>query len=285
MTTSSDIVEGSGGGGAPARPPRRAKLKPRTRARLTRCAIYAITVLVLLWFASIVDWAKLQSAFFDPEIAKEMFPKVITVAAKNTLIFTFLGFTGGIAFGLLLALMRLSSIRPYRWFASIYIEIFRGIPAIVTIVLVGFALPIAVGVRVPFTYGPGAVALAIVTSAYLAETIRAGIEAVPRGQTEAARSLGMSPFRTQISVVIPQAFRIILPPLTNEFILLLKDTSLLFVLGVTEETVELSKFGRDAVGKTFNGTPIVVVAVVYLAITIPLTRAVAMLERRAKRAR
>ena len=101
---------------------------------------------------------------------------------------------------------------------------------------------------------------------------------------EAARSLGMSHARAMGSIVIPQAFRVILPPLTNELVLLLKDTSLLFVLGTTDQTIELAKYGRDAVADTFNGTPLVAVALVYLAITFPLTRAVAWLERRQKRA-
>jgi polar amino acid transport system permease protein len=260
-------------------------MKRRTRARLTRYAIYALTLAVVAYLAWAIDWAKLQESFFDPEIFADMFPKILTVAARNTLIFTFFGFTGGLTIGLALALMRLSSIRAYRWFAAMYIEVFRGLPALITIFLFGYALQIALQVHVPFTYGPGSVSLAVVTGAYLAETIRAGIEAVPKGQMEAARSLGMSPFRATASIIIPQAFRIILPPLTNEFVLILKDTSLLFVLGTDESTIELAKFGRDAMSKTFNGTPLVAVAVVYLIITIPLTRAVALLERRTKRTR
>ncbi len=181
--------------------------------------------------------------------------------------------------------MRLSSIRPYRWFAGIWIELFRGIPALITIIAVGFAVPIALDFRVPGRYGAGSVAIGIVYSAYLAETIRAGIEAVPRGQAEAARSLGMSQGRATVSIVIPQAFRIIIPPLTNEFIALIKDTSLLFVLGTTADTIEITKFARDNVNKTFNITPLVAAALVYLAITIPMTRLVAVMERRAAKAR
>jgi polar amino acid transport system permease protein len=134
--------------------------------------------------------------------------------------------------------MRLSSITPYRWAALGYIEFFRGIPAILTLILVGFVLPIALGFRVrellPFLgdYGAPALGLSIVAGAYLAETIRGGIEAVPKGQREAARSLGMSDGRAMTSIVIPQAFRVMIPPLTNEFVLLVKDTSLIFVLGV-----------------------------------------------------
>lgn len=256
----------------------------RQRARLVRLGIYAITLLVLGWLAIATDWARLQANFFDPGIFWELFPEILTRAARNTLIFTTFGFAGGLAIGLALALMRLSTVTPYRWAAAVYIEVFRGLPALITIVLIGFVLPIALQVRVPGTYGPGSLALAIVTGAYLAETIRAGIEAVPKGQMEAARSLGMSHSRAMASIIIPQALRIILPPLTNELVLLLKDTSLLFVLGTTDQTIELAKFGRDAVAETFNGTPLVAVALVYLAITLPLTRAVVWLERRQRRA-
>jgi len=256
----------------------------RTRTRLIRYGVSAVTLAVLALIALNADWTKLQESFFDPEIFADLFPQIITVAARNTLIFSFFGFTGGLALGLVLALMRLSTIRPYRWAAAIYIEVFRGLPALITIVLIGYVLPIALQVRVPGIYGPGSLALALVTGAYLAETIRAGIEAVPKGQMEAARSLGMGYGRAMISIVIPQAFRVILPPLTNEFVLLIKDTSLLFVLGTTEETIELAKYGRDAVNDTFNGTPLMAVALVYLIITIPLTQLVAVLERRNKRA-
>jgi len=259
-------------------------LTRRQRSTITRYAIYAATLLLIGWVAATTDWAKLQESFLDWQVFRQLFPEIVTRAARNTLIFTCFGFSGGLAIGLVLALMRLSTAGPYRWAAALYIEIFRGLPALVTIVLIGFVLPIALHVRVPGTYGPGSLALAIVTGAYLAETIRAGIEAVPKGQMEAARSLGMSYARAMTSIVIPQGFRVILPPLTNELVLLLKDTSLLFVLGTTEETIELAKFGRDAVADTFNGTPLVAVALVYLAITIPLTRAVAWLERRQKRA-
>ena len=257
----------------------------RTKATAVRYAIYGVTLLVLLVVVLKADWGKLQNAFFDPEIFFDQFPKIITQAARNTLIFTFFGFSGGLALGLLLALMRLSSVKPYRWFAATYIEIFRGLPALITIILIGFVLPIALGVRLPGTYTAGSVALAIVTGAYLAETIRAGIEAVPKGQMEAARSLGMGYAQSMASIIIPQAFRIILPALTNELVILLKDTSLLFVLGTTGATIELTKYARDSVGDTFNGTPLVAAALVYLAITLPLTRAAAYLERKGKKSR
>jgi polar amino acid transport system permease protein len=118
-------------------------------------------------------------------------------------------------------------------------------------------------------------------AAYMAETIRAGIEAVDRGQMEAARSLGMTHSKAMIWIILPQAFRLMIPPLTNEFILLLKDTSLVSAIGVTVTTKELTRWGRDGVINSANATPLVVAGLVYLALTIPMTRIVARIEKRA----
>ena len=260
-------------------------LSRRQRSRLTRVVTTAVPLVVLAAVLVAADWAAIQRAFFQPDIAADLFPKIVTVGVKNTLIYTTLAFAGGLLIGLPIALLRLSSVRPYRWFAATYIELLRGVPAIVTLIVVGFAIPIALDVRVPGKYGPASLALALVAAAYMAETIRAGIQAVPRGQTEAARSLGMSPARTMVTIVIPQAFRIMIPPLTNELVLLLKDSSLVFVLGTTVDTVELAKYGREAVSRTFNGTPLTVVAVLYLAVSLPLTRLAARLEKRGAPAR
>ncbi|MFP3899807.1 MAG: amino acid ABC transporter permease [Acidimicrobiia bacterium] len=261
------------------------RLTRRQRARLVRLVTYGLTLLGVAGVALAVDWARLQRAFFQPDIFMDLFPEIVTRAARNTLIFTVLSFSIALALGLVLALLRLSSITPYRWFAIGYIELFRGMPALITIIAVGFAIPIALDARVPGIYGAGALALGIVYSAYMAETIRAGIEAVPRGQMEAARSLGMTHTRAMASIVVPQGFRIIIPPLTNELVALIKDTSLLFVLGTTLDTIEITKFARDEVSRTFNITPLVGAALVYLAITIPLTRLVGLLETRAGRSR
>jgi polar amino acid transport system permease protein len=252
---------------------------------MVRWTVYVVTIAVLVRLAFAVDWNRTQEAMFDLDIAREQFPDIITIAAKNTVVFTAFAFVGGLAIGLVVALMRLSDIGPYRWFAALYIQVFRGLPALLTIIFIRFGLPLTFDVRIPGKYGPGGVALAIVAGAYIAETIRAGIEAVPKGQTEAARSLGMSAPRALVSIVIPQAFRVIVPPLTNELVLLLKDTSLLAVLGTTEATEELTQFARNNTIEGVNSTPIVVAGLVYLAITIPLTQVAALLERRGKRAR
>lgn len=270
----------------PVRPGGSGGMSKRRKAQIRRWVIYGVTVLVIAGVALKADWAKLQSVFLDPEIFKGLFPEIITVAAKNTVILAILAFTGGIILGLILALMRLSTARPYRWAALVYIEFFRGIPALLTLILVGFVLPIALQVRIrtllPFLgdYGTPAIGLAIVAGAYLAETIRGGIEAVPKGQMEAARSLGMTNSQALRSIIIPQAFRVMIPPLTNEFVLLVKDTSLIFVLGVSASSQDLAFFSRAAVQDTLSGTPFIAAALIYLVITLPLTALSRQLERR-----
>lgn len=255
----------------------------RSRAKRNRLLSYAAGIAVFVAVAALGDWGKIQEAYFDPESAKVLFPEIITIATKNTLIYTIGAFVGGVAIGLLMAVMKMSSLRPYRWFAVTYIEIFRGLPALLTIFIVGFGTPTALGVQFPTIFGvptAGIISLALVAGAYLAETIRAGIQGVPKGQVEAARSLGMSPTLTMRVVVIPQAFRLVIPPLTNEMVLLLKDTALLAALGTTATTVELTKFGRDAFSINLNNTPFIVAGVMYLMLTIPLTYLVGRLEKR-----
>lgn len=262
-------------------------MKRRTREKLTRWTMYVVLAAIVLLAAFLADWSKLQRSFFNLDVAADMLPDVFTIAAKNTIVYTFAAFIFGLFLALFLALMKRSEVKPYRWLATTYIELFRGLPALVTIIFVAFAIPIAFpGVNIPGgTLGKGTLGLGIVAGAYMAETIRAGIEAVPRGQMEAARSLGMSHGTALRYIVLPQAFRIIIPPLTNELVLLIKDTSLFFVLGTTPVSKELTKFGRDLMNQKFNGTPLLVIALVYLIITLPMTRAVAQLEKRAARAR
>ena len=261
-------------------------MKRTTRKKLIRYSLYALLLIVFGGAAIFADWGKLASAYFNPQVAADMFPKVFTVAARNTATYTLLAFALGLALALMLALMKMSVIKPYRWLAIGYIELFRGLPALVTLMFVAYALPIGLGWRIPGgVLGQGSIGLGIVAAAYMAETIRAGIEAVPRGQMEAARSLGMSWGKAMTYIVLPQAFRIIIPPLTNELVLLIKDTSLFFVLGSTPTSKELTKFGRDLMTSKFNGTPLVVIAFVYLAITLPLTYLVSRLEKRTGAAR
>ncbi|WP_238705966.1 amino acid ABC transporter permease [Serinicoccus marinus] len=190
---------------------------------------------------------------------------------------------------LVLVLMKLAPIAPFRWVATAYIELFRGLPALVVILFMAFGVPIAFGWRPPGgTIGAGLVALMLVAGAYMAETLRAGIEAVPKGQTEAARSLGMNGPWTMATVVMPQALRIVVPPLTNELVILIKDTSLLFVVGMAVNEKELTTMARDFMTSgpsAGTATSLVFACLLYLAITLPLTQLVAWLERRQKRSR
>ena len=246
--------------------------------------MYGVFVLALVLVAVLADWNTLATNFANVDLARSMFPEVITIAAKNTMLYTALAFVFGLVLGLVLALMKLSPVAPYRWVATAYIEVFRGLPALLTLFLVGLGIPLAFQTNWPRLYSI-ILGLGLVAAAYMAETIRAGIQAVPKGQMEAARSLGMNQFWAMSSIVIPQAFRIIIPPLTNEFVLLIKDTSLAFVIGFTLEGRELTKFGRDVLGQNANATPLIVAGAMYLIVTIPLTQLVAVLERRQARAR
>ncbi len=272
----------SGGGPGPARGGR--SLTRRQRAKLARGAQYGALAAAAAAVGLLADWGEVKDAFFNLDVARDQFPEVITTALVNTVTYTALGFAFGLALGLLLALMKLSSVPPNRWLATTYIEFFRGVPALLVFIALGYGVPLAFQVNMNL-YVTAMLALGLVGGAYMAETIRAGIQAVPKGQVEAARSLGMSQTRAMVSIVIPQAFRIVLPPLTNELILLTKDSSLVYVLGLATDEKELTKFGRDALNDNLSLTPILVAGLCYLIITIPLGHLVRRLEAKAAKAR
>ncbi|AZM44824.1 ABC transporter permease [Streptomyces sp. WAC 06738] len=259
-------------------------LTRRQRVRLARGAQYGVLLAAAVAIGLLADWGEVKDAFFNLDVAENQFPDVITTALVNTVTYTALGFVFGLGLGLLLALMKLSSVPPNRWLATAYIELFRGVPALLVFIALGYGVPLAFKVNINLLLTT-MLALGLVGAAYMAETIRAGIQAVPKGQVEAARSLGMSQTRAMITIVIPQAFRIVLPPLTNELILLTKDSSLVYVLGLTVDEQELTKFGRDALNDNLSLTPILVAGLCYLIITIPLGQLVRRLEAKAAKAR
>ncbi|MDT9683991.1 amino acid ABC transporter permease [Streptomyces sp. TRM76323] len=262
------------------------RLTRRQRRRVSQGIQYAVFVAAVAAVVAVADWERLRNQFAQRGLAGELFPQIITTALRNTVVYTASGFVFGLVLGLVIALMRLSSVAPYRWVAGVYIEFFRGLPALLIFIFVGVAVPLAFpGAEIPGgTYGKVALGLGLVAAAYMAETIRAGIQAVPRGQMEAARSLGFSHARAMASVVVPQAFRIVIPPLTNELVLLFKDSSLVLFLGVTLEERELTKFGRDLASQTANSTPILVAGLCYLLVTVPLGFVVRRLEARTGKA-
>jgi polar amino acid transport system permease protein len=245
-------------------------MSPRRRAQLVRTVQYVVLIAIILVLAIKMDWPRIGNRMFNLQVIGNLMPR-LPLALLNTLKYTAGAFVIGITGGLLLALMKLSSVGPYRWIAHIYTEFFRGIPALVVVLSVGFGVPMAFGIKIPSIWAKIAISLGVISAAYVSETIRAGLQAVPKGQVEAARSLGMSHTSAMIHVVIPQALRIVLPPLTNEFIMLTKDTSLVYALGLMVPEFELTKLGQDSLNSAQAGlTGMVVVGVAYLVITIPL---------------
>lgn len=261
-------------------------LSPRQRSQRSRAIQYAILIVIVVVAAFTADWGQIGSVFFKPSLIKSAFESGLPTAFVKTIEYTIGAFVIGLLGGTLLALMRLSSVGPYRWIATVYIEFFRGLPAIV--VFVAFSLlPLAfANLVIPFDpYGTVWLALGIVSAAYMAEVIRAGIQAVPKGQLEAARSLGMPLGVATRKIVLPQAFRIVLPPLANDLILLVKDSSLVFIIGTSAADFELTGFGRDLANTESNLTPLVTAGFCYLIITLPLGLLVRRLEAKAARAR
>ena len=216
-------------------------------------------------------------AYFDREIISAIWRDILK-AAVNTLKYAAISEGFGIVLGLFIATLAISKRRALRIPALVYVDLVRGLPLLMMILLVLFA-PTYIGITLP-TITAGIVALTINSSAYVAEIFRAGIQAVDKGQMDAARSLGM-PYATAMThVVIPQAFRKVIPPLTNEFIALVKDTSLLLIAGFTVAQRELMTAARQLQATTFSATPYMIASLAYLAITLPLSRLVTRLERR-----
>ncbi len=263
----------------------------RQRALLVQIGLYVVLAGIVVALAFVADWPVIRQNFWNPDgvsLSDGNWGDLITTGLINTVKYTAIAFVGGLTLGLILALMRLSPVAPYRWLATVYIEFFRGLPALVVMMFMSFGIPIAFGWTPPGgTVGAGLIGLIMVAGAYMAETLRAGIQAVPKGQTEAARSLGMRPGATTLKVVLPQAFRIVIPPLTNEFVLLIKDTALLFLLGAAANERELTSVAKDFLSSgpsAGTATSLIQAALLYLAITLPLTQLVAWLERRQRKA-
>jgi His/Glu/Gln/Arg/opine family amino acid ABC transporter permease subunit len=216
--------------------------------------------------------------FASPTILIEVFPFLLE-GAKYTIIYAVLGELFGIPLGLLAAVMKLSKYRSLRFISTVYVDFFRGTPLLVQLYIGLFALPIAfpqLQKIYDFTFYGAVAVLAINSGAYVAEIFRAGIESIHKGQMEAARSLGFSYLGAMRWIVLPQTFRRVLPPLTNEFIALLKDTALLSALAVTE----LAMKARYLSSWKANVSPFMGAAILYLMMTIPLTRLVAYFEKR-----
>lgn len=254
---------------------------PRKRAQRIRLIQYVALGAVAVAAAVTVSWAEVAHVFFNLPIARSTITQGLGQALLHTITYTVGGFVLGLVAATALALMRLSEVAVYRWIATAYVEFFRGLPTLVVFIALSL-LPLAFsGLIIPFApYGTVWVALGMVGSAYMAETIRAGIQAVPKGQTEAARSLGMSAGTAMRKIILPQAFRIMIPPLTNELIMLIKDSSLVFAIGLSVGEFELTTFGQGMANNEANITPLVMAGLAYLVITLPLSFLVRRMEAR-----
>jgi glutamine transport system permease protein len=201
----------------------------------------------------------------------------------NTILLTSTGVAFGLVIGLFFSLGKMSPKRLLRIASSIYVDVFRGTPLFVQILLIHFAvipsIAQSLGVAVPSAIFSGIVALSLNAGAYIAEIFRAGIQSIDKGQMEAARSLGMDHNQAMYNVILPQAFKRILPPLGNEFIALLKDSSLLAVIAVNE----LAYAGFSTAKSTFvRFPPYITIAIMYLFLTLIFSQIVFWLERRYK---
>lgn len=180
----------------------------------------------------------------------------------------------GLGLGLVIALTRLYAVRPARIAAMIYIDLFRSIPLLVLLIVIYYALPF-VGIRLtPFL--SAACALTLVSAAYTAEIYRAGIEAIPKGQFEASQALGLGYRHMMADVILPQAIKIVIPPLTNNCINVIKDTALASVVAMPD----LLKQATQAQALEANPTPLIVAALMYVALLWPLVLLVGRLENK-----
>jgi polar amino acid transport system permease protein len=198
--------------------------------------------------------------------------------AKFTIILAIFTVLFGVVLGTLLALMRISKNKALNVIAAVYVEFIRGTPLMVQLFIIYYALPTIIGLNIPEMQS-AIMALAINSGAYVAEIIRAGIQAVDKGQMEAARSLGMPYGMAMRYIIIPQAIKNILPALGNEFIVVIKESSVVSVIGIKE-----LMYNADTVrGNTFRAfEPLIVAAIMYFIMTFTLSKLMGRFERRLK---
>jgi polar amino acid transport system permease protein len=249
----------------------------RRRQSIRSVAISAASTIVLavvLWLTIIntPGWARVQQTFFDPEVFVAALPRVWDGFLLNLRVLVFASL-GVLVFSVLLAVVR--TLRgpvffPLRALAAGYTDLFRGLPLIIVLYLVGYGIPGlqgADGARIPAAV-LGTIALILTYSAYVSEVFRAGIEAVHPSQRLAARSLGLSHGQTLRLVVLPQAVRKVTPALMNDFIAMQKDVGLISVLGA----VDAVRAAQIETAKFFNFTPYVLAGLLFVILALPLIR-------------
>lgn len=229
-----------------------------------------------------MDWLdNIIRTFLDFDAMLQVLPQLLGTGLVNTLIISVASTVLGIVIGMILAIMGVSRTAWLRVPARIYTDIFRGLPAILTILLIGQGFArISQQLFGPSPYPLGILALSLIAGAYIGEIFRAGIQSVERGQLEACRALGMTYGSAMRLVVVPQGIRRVLPALVNQFIAIVKDSSLVYFLGLLVSERELFRVGQDAAVLTGNLSPLVLAGVFYLVITVPLTHLVNYFDNR-----
>ena len=252
---------------------RRAVRATQARRRTTIAVVSSVLVIGALVVLVVTSpgWDVVRSTFFDVEYAGEVLPAVFAGLLLNIRL-TIVASVLISILGLTLAMARTSrapALAPFRLLATAYVDLFRGVPTLLVILLIGFGVP-ALGLSgmTSSVIILGTAAIVLTYSAYVAEVLRSGILSVHPSQSAAARSLGLTSGQTLRHVVLPQGVRRVIPPLMNDFVSLLKDTGLISVLGV----VDAIRAAQIESSRTFNYTPYVVAAVLFLILTIPLTR-------------
>lgn len=225
--------------------------------------------------------AQLGDTFFSGEQLRRALPDLVTTGLPNTLKIALTSGIIGTVLGMLLAVAGISRTRWLRWPARVYTDIFRGLPAVVVILMVGLGFgPVVKNVTGGNPFWLGSIALGLLAAAYIGEIFRSGIQSVESGQMEASRALGFS-YRSSMSlVVVPQGVRRVLPALMNQFIVLIKDSSLIYFLGLTVTQRDLFAVGKDFNADSGNLTPLLAAGLLYLILTVPLTHLVNYIDKR-----
>lgn len=212
---------------------------------------------------------------FDWSLIWDNIP-ILLLGAVITIQITVMAVGCGFFIGMIAALANLSRFKIVRLLVKCYVELFRGTPLLVQIFMIYFALPMVIGQSIN-PYVAAVTACSINSGAYVSEIFRAGIQSIDKGQMEAGRSLGLTWAQTMRYIVMPQAFKAIIPPLGNEFIAMMKDTSLVSVIGFEE----LTRCGQLIIARTYGSFEIwTAVAIIYLIMTLSISQLVAFLERR-----
>ncbi len=212
---------------------------------------------------------------FEPSVIIDTLPLLMR-GAKLTIIITSGGLFFGFILGSLFGLLKISRNVFFRKCSGFYIETIRGTPMLVQAMFLYYGIPMAIGIRIP-PLTAGIIVIAVNSGAYIAEIVRGAVQSINKGQMEAGRSIGLTHAQSMLYVVWPQAFKRMIPPLGNQFIISLKDTSLLMVIGVGE----LLRTGQEIVAVNFRAFEVyIAVAIVYLAMTMTISKLLRMLENR-----